>query len=163
MASHPKRQAATESFEIGSTNKNKMKKLEKKRLETLRSLKNSKTSVPGKPSASQLESFENSFSERDYVVEFVCPEFTSLCPVTGQPDFGKIVIRYVPDTRCIESKSLKLFLFAFRNHETFHEEAVNLILEAVQEACSPRRAEVEGEFHPRGGISIHVKAKIGER
>ena len=98
----------------------------------------------------------------DYVIEFDCPEYTSLCPVTGQPDFGHIVIRYIPDQKCIESKSLKLFLYSCRNASTFHEEAVNSILDAVVNACSPRAAEVVGKFRPRGGIAINVTARYGD-
>ena len=83
--------------------------------------------------------------------------------MTGQPDFGHIVIRYIPDKRCIESKSLKLFLYSFRNANIFHEEAVNKILDAVVAACAPRRAEVTGNFRPRGGIAINVKAVFGDK
>ena len=83
--------------------------------------------------------------------------------MTNQPDFGHIVLRYIPDKLCIESKSLKLFLFSFRNDNTFHEEAVNRILDAVVEACSPRHAVVEGHFRPRGGIAINVKASYDRK
>ena len=113
---------------------------------------------PSSPDEARLEVFDNVYADRDYEIEFDCPEFTSLCPVTGQPDFGHIVLRYIPDRSCIESKSLKLFLFSFRNENTFHEEAVNRILDAVVAACSPRHAVVEGHFRPRGGIAINVKA-----
>ena len=92
---------------------------------------------------------------------FDCPEYTSLCPVTGQPDFGHIILRYVPDKLCIESKSLKLYLYSFRNTNTFHEESVNTILDAVVKTCAPRKAEVIGRFRPRGGIAINVKATYG--
>ena len=84
-----------------------------------------------------------------------------MCPVTGQPDFGHIIIRYIADKRCIESKSLKLYLFSFRNTPTFHEESVNRILKDIVEACNPRKAEVVGLFRPRGGIAINVKATFG--
>ena len=113
---------------------------------------------PSSPDEAHLEVFDNVYADRDYEIEFDCPEFTSLCPVTGQPDFGHIVLRYIPDKSCIESKSLKLYLFSFRNENTFHEEAVNRILDAVVAACSPRHAVVEGRFRPRGGIAINVKA-----
>jgi len=86
-----------------------------------------------------------------------------LCPVTGQPDFGHIVIRYIPDKLCVESKSLKLYLFSFRNAATFHEEAVNTILDAVVALVKPRAAEVSGDFNPRGGIAIKVKATYGDK
>ena len=116
----------------------------------------STTPYPDSPDAARLECFANQYVGRDYWITFDCPEFTSLCPVTNQPDFGHITIRYVPDERCIESKSLKLYLFAFRNHNTFHEEAVNRILSDLVSACAPREMTVEGDFRPRGGISIHV-------
>jgi len=134
------------------------KPLDSTRFENLTLLKKSETDVQISPDNSQLEAFENIYAGRNYEITFDCPEFTSLCPVTGQPDFGKITIRYIPDKLCVESKSLKLFLFSFRNHNTFHEEAVNTILDRVVETCSPHSAEVTGEFRPRGGIAITVKA-----
>lgn len=121
-------------------------------------LKTSATVVPTSPDDARLETFANTHPDRDYTVQFECPEFTSLCPITGQPDFGEIIIEYVPDKRCIESKSLKLYLFAFRNHGAFHEEVVNRILEDVVQACRPREAVVTGEFNPRGGIALSVTA-----
>jgi 7-cyano-7-deazaguanine reductase len=135
--------------------------MENKRFDRLTLLAASERRYPKSPDEAKLECFDNLFSGRDYVIEFDCPEFTSLCPVTGQPDFGHIVLRYVPDKLCIESKSLKLYLYSFRNHPTFHEEVVNTVLDAVVAACSPRRAEVVGRFRPRGGISINVKAAMG--
>lgn len=116
------------------------------------------TRYPESPDEATLEVFENRYANRDYWITFRCPEFTSRCPVTNQPDFGTVTIRYMPDRTCIESKSLKLYLFSFRNHNTFHEEAVNRILDAVVDACAPRKARVEGTFNPRGGISIDVSA-----
>ena len=110
-----------------------------------------------------LETFPNKHPERDYFVKFNCPEFTSLCPVTGQPDFGHIRIRYIADKLCIESKSLKLYLYSFRNHHTFHEEAVNRILTDMVKACKPRWMEVNGEFRPRGGISLTITATEGKK
>ena len=101
-----------------------------------------------------LESFVNKHPERDYFVKFNCPEFTSLCPMTGQPDFATIYINYVPDERLVESKSLKLYLFGFRNHGDFHEDCVNVIMNDLVALMSPRYIEVWGEFTPRGGISI---------
>ena len=124
-------------------------------------LKASETRYPESPDKAKLETFKNIYHARDYVITFDCPEFTSLCPVTGQPDFGTITIRYIPDKTCVESKSLKLYLYAFRNHNTFHEEAVNTILDELVNKCSPRKAEVIGIFRPRGGIAIHVKACHG--
>ncbi|MDZ7342752.1 MAG: preQ(1) synthase [candidate division KSB1 bacterium] len=122
-------------------------------------LKRSEQRYPESPDAARLETFANRYSDRDYWITFDCPEFTSLCPVTGQPDFGHLTIRYVPNQRCIESKSLKLYLFSFRNYGTFHEEVVNRVLDDIVAACQPRQAVVVGEFLPRGGISIRVEAK----
>jgi len=116
------------------------------------------TQYPDSPDDAVLETFANRYADRDYVITFECPEFTSRCPVTNQPDFGCITITYVADQLCIESKALKLYLFAFRNHNTFHEEAVNRILDDVVKACAPRRCTVYGNFNPRGGISIKVEA-----
>jgi len=135
----------------------------KERFRGLTLLSASERNYPASPAEAKLEAFDNLYADRDYVVEFDCPEYTSLCPVTGQPDFGHIVVRYVPDKRCIESKSLKLYLYSFRNTNTFHEESVNTILDAVVKCCSPRRAEVVGRFRPRGGIAINVKATYGDK
>ena len=134
----------------------------RERFRDLTLLSASERNYPNSPDAARLEAFENIYADRDYVIEFDCPEYTSLCPVTGQPDFGHIIIRYVPDKRCIESKSLKLYLYSFRNASTFHEESVNTILDAVVKECAPRRAEVIGRFRPRGGIAINVKATYGD-
>ena len=114
---------------------------------------------PETPETARLEMFENQYCGRDYWVTFDCPEFTSRCPVTNQPDFAHIRIRYIPDRLCVESKSLKLYLFAYRNHNTFHEEAVNRIMDDIVSACSPREIIVEGRFSPRGGISISVETR----
>lgn len=133
-----------------------MKKMDSGRFSKLTLLKASKTSFQGSPMGASIEVFDNLFPGRDYEITLDCPEFTSLCPVTGQPDFGEITIRYVPGKLCIESKSLKLFLFSFRNFNTFHEESVNIILDRIAAACSPRWIEVTGKFHPRGGIAINV-------
>jgi 7-cyano-7-deazaguanine reductase len=118
----------------------------------------SKTEYPTSPDNASLEAFENRYADRDYWVEFDCPEFTALCPMTGQPDFGHITIRYIPDALCVESKSLKLYLFSFRNHGTFHEEVVNRVLEDVVKTIQPRVATVKGVFNPRGGIAIIAEA-----
>jgi 7-cyano-7-deazaguanine reductase len=133
-----------------------------KRFDKLTLLTKSETTVSTSPEMANLEVFDNLYSKRDYEITFDCPEFTSLCPVTGQPDFGKITITYVPDKLCVESKSLKLFMFSFRSHNTFHEEVVNSILEKVVEACSPRWIEVVGEFRPRGGIALTIRAVDGK-
>ena len=114
------------------------------------------TRYPTSPDEARLEVFDNSYADRDYWITFDCPEFTSLCPVTNQPDFGTIQIRYIADKTCIESKSLKLYLFSFRNHNTFHEEAVNRIMDDIIATCNPREIIVDGQFNPRGGISINV-------
>ena len=108
-----------------------------------------------------LESFENRHPEGDYWVRFNCPEFTSLCPITGQPDFAEIRISYIPDRRMVESKSLKLYLFSFRNHGAFHEDCVNIIMKDLVRLMDPRYIEVTGFFTPRGGISIHPYANYG--
>ncbi len=108
-----------------------------------------------------LETFENLHQENDYWVEFLCPEFTTLCPITGQPDFAEIVIRYIPDKRMVESKSLKLYLFSFRNHGDFHEDCVNIIMKDLIKLMDPRYIEVLGRFVPRGGIAIHPYANYG--
>ena len=113
-----------------------------------------------------LESFENKHPENDYWVLFNCPlfncpEFTSLCPITGQPDFAEIKIQYVPDVRMVESKSLKLYLFSFRNHGDFHEDCVNIIMKDLIRLMDPKYIEVTGIFTPRGGISIYPYANYG--
>lgn len=131
------------------------------RLSGLTLLSANESNYPDSPESARLETFENIYPDNDYVIEFDCPEYTSLCPVTGQPDFGHIWIRYVPGKRCIESKSLKLYLFSFRNSPTFHEESVNRIMLDVIAACQPQKIEVVGRFNPRGGIAINVKAVHG--
>ena len=108
-----------------------------------------------------LESFVNKHQENDYWVRFNCPEFTSLCPITGQPDFAEIRIEYIPDVRMVESKSLKLYLFSFRNHGDFHEDCVNIIMKDLIRLMDPKYIEVTGLFTPRGGISIHPYANYG--
>ena len=108
-----------------------------------------------------LETFENKHPENDYWVQFNCPEFTTLCPITGQPDFAEIVIKYIPDVRMVESKSLKLYLFSFRNHGDFHEDCVNTIMKDLIRLMDPKYIEVTGLFTPRGGISIHPYANYG--
>ena len=108
-----------------------------------------------------LETFSNKHPENDYWVKFNCPEFTSLCPITGQPDFAEIVIRYIPAEKMVESKSLKLYLFSFRNHGDFHEDCVNIIMKDLKKLMEPKYIEVIGLFTPRGGISIHPFANYG--
>ena len=108
-----------------------------------------------------LEAFTNRHPERDYRVHFDCTEFTSLCPITAQPDYATIYINYIPDVRMVESKSLKLYLFSFRNHGAFHEDCVNIIMKDLIELMDPRYIEVVGDFTPRGGISILPFANYG--
>ena len=108
-----------------------------------------------------LETFENKHRGNDYWVRFNCPEFTSLCPITGQPDFAEIRIEYIPDVKMVESKSLKLYLFSFRNHGDFHEDCVNIIMKDLVKLMEPKYIEVEGLFTPRGGISIYPYANYG--
>lgn len=110
---------------------------------------------------SVLETFINKHPENDYWVRFNCPEFTSLCPITGQPDFAEIRIEYIPDIKMVESKSLKLYLFSFRNHGDFHEDCVNKIMKDLIHLMNPKYIEVSGFFTPRGGISIYPYANFG--
>ncbi len=109
-----------------------------------------------------LETFVNKHQDNDYWVRFNCPEFTSLCPITGQPDFAEIRIAYIPDVKMVESKSLKLYLFSFRNHGDFHEDCVNIIMKDLVRLMNPRYIEVVGLFTPRGGISIYPYANYGK-
>ena len=109
-----------------------------------------------------LETFVNKHQDRDYWVTFDCPEFTSLCPMTGQPDFATLTIRYIPSERMVESKSLKLYLFSFRNHGDFHEDCVNMILNDLVKLMKPKYIEVLGTFNPRGGISIVPFVNYGQ-
>lgn len=110
---------------------------------------------------SVLETFVNKHPGNDYWVRFNCPEFTSLCPITGQPDYAEIRIEYIPDERMVESKSLKLYLFSYRNHGDFHEDCVNKIMKDLISLMNPKYIEVTGFFTPRGGISIHPYANYG--
>ena len=109
-----------------------------------------------------LEAFDNQHPDRDYWVQFNCPEFTSLCPITGQPDFAEIRILYIPDVKMVESKSLKLYLNSFRNHGDFHEDCINIILDDLVRLMQPRYIEVTGIFVPRGGISIYPYVNYGK-
>ncbi|HEX7780546.1 MAG TPA: preQ(1) synthase [Vicinamibacterales bacterium] len=112
--------------------------------------------------ATSLETFPNPRPERDYEIEIRCPEFTSLCPKTGLPDFGEIVIRYVPDRACIELKALKYYLIDYRNQGIFYEAATNRILDDLVAACQPRRMTVTGAFSVRGGITTRVTAEYAK-
>jgi 7-cyano-7-deazaguanine reductase len=111
------------------------------------------------PSAGQLETFPNPYPGREYTIEIVCPEFTSLCPKTGQPDFGTLTFTYVPAGRCVELKSLKLYLQRYRNQGAFYETVVNRILDDFVSAAQPRRCTLVGAFTPRGGITTTVTCR----
>jgi 7-cyano-7-deazaguanine reductase len=110
-----------------------------------------------------LETFQNQYTGREYEIEITCPEFTCLCPRTGQPDFAVIKIKYVPDDLCIELRSLKLYMFSYRDKGEFHEHVTNKILDDIVEACRPNRAEVLGDFNVRGGIKTTVKATYSKK
>ena len=114
--------------------------------------------MPSEPSK-QLESFPNPRPERDYEIRFECPEFTCLCPRTGQPDFATITVTYVPDAHCVELKSLKLYLWSYRNEGHFHEAVTNRILDDLVEITGPRRMKVVGDFFIRGGIHTVITAE----
>lgn len=120
------------------------------------------TQYPTDYSPDVLETVPNVHSARDYFVKFNCPEFTSLCPITGQPDFATIYLSYIPDERLVESKSLKLYLFSFRNHGDFHEDCINTILLDLVALLDPRYLEVWGKFTPRGGLSIDPYCNYGK-
>ncbi len=114
--------------------------------------------MPSKPTR-KLETFANPSPERDYVIRHLCPEYTALCPVTGQPDFGTIIVSYIPDRICVELKSLKLYLWSFRDEGHFFEQVTNQILEDLVRATKPRRMKVVGRFGVRGGIWTRVTAR----
>ena len=114
--------------------------------------------MPTQPSRT-LETFPNPAPERDYWIRHVCPEYTALCPVTGQPDFGTIVIHYVPDRLCVELKSLKLYIWSFRNEGHFFEQVTNQVMDDLVRALSPRKLRVVGRFNVRGGITTRVVAR----
>ena len=120
-----------------------------------------RTEYPTDYAPELLETFENRHKDNDYWVQFNCPEFTSLCPITGQPDFAEIKIMYIPGERMVESKSLKLYLFSFRQHGDFHEDCVNTIMKDLVRLMDPKYIEVVGLFTPRGGISIYPYANYG--
>ena len=126
------------------------------------SLLGNKTEYKQEYAPEVLETFANKHPENDYRVRFRCPEFTALCPITGQPDFATILIDYIPDVRMVESKSLKLYLFSFRNHGAFHEDCVNIIRNDLIRLMDPKYIEVTGIFTPRGGISIRPYCNYGK-
>lgn len=120
------------------------------------------TSYENEYNPALLECFDNKHAQRDYWVKFNCPEFTSLCPITKQPDFASVYISYIPDIKMVESKSLKLYLFSFRNHGAFHEDCINIIMNDLISLLYPRYIEVLGKFMPRGGISIDPYCNYGK-
>ena len=126
-------------------------------------LGNQGTKYPMDYAPEMLETFVNKHQDTDYFVKFNCPEFTSLCPLTGQPDFATIYISYVPDVKMVESKSLKLYLFSFRNHGDFHEDCINIIMKDLVKLMDPKYIEVWGKFTPRGGISIDPYTNCGRK
>ena len=139
----------------------KMQKTQKDNLKNLKHLgKNTNYTFEYNPNL--LESVPNPHVENDYFIKFNCPEFTSLCPITNQPDFATMYISYIPDALIIESKSLKLYLFSFRNHGGFHEDCVNIIAKDLIQILSPRYLEVWGKFTPRGGLSIDPYVNYGK-
>ncbi len=126
----------------------------------LRVLGGKAPNVPeGAPGAHLLETFPNRYPDRPYIVSIVFPEFTSLCPVTGQPDFATIVAEFIPDQRCVESKSFKLYMFAYRDHQSFMESITNAVLDDLVAALDPLWCRVKGLFTPRGGTQLHVFAE----
>ncbi len=131
-------------------------------LEGVTLLGNTATKYPDTYSPGVLETYVNKHPDNEYLVTFTCPEFTSLCPKTGQPDFAKILINYIPRDLMVESKSLKLYLFSFRNHGDFHEDCINIIMKDLVKLMNPRYLEVIGIFTPRGGISIYPFANYGD-
>ena len=125
-------------------------------------LKKGEMRYPTSPDEAELETFENANQQRNYWIQFKTSEFTSLCPITGQPDFATITIEYIPEKLCVESKSLKLYLFSFRQTGTFYEEIVNRIYTDLSEQLKPRRLVVNGDFTARGGITSAVKIDSAE-
>lgn len=120
-----------------------------------------KTELPESPGTAVLESVPNPHPDSDYVVRFTQPEFTSICPITGQPDFAHMVIDYVPDQRLVESKSLKLYLASFRNHGAFHEDCTVAIAKRLEELLEPRWLRIGGYWFPRGGMPIDIFYQSG--
>jgi 7-cyano-7-deazaguanine reductase len=127
---------------------------------TLTLLGQSEAALPDRPERARLETFPNPRAGREYRIRIDCPDFTSLCPVTGQPDFAELVLEYVPGALCLETKSLKLYLASYRNVGAFNEDVVNRILDALSTACTPRWMRLEGRFAPRGGLALTVTAEF---
>jgi 7-cyano-7-deazaguanine reductase len=139
----------------------------KKNVKTLTLLGNSQAAFPSTPSASIIEVFPNRYPGRNYRIRFQCSEFTSLCPVTGQPDYATLEIEYIPGPLCIETKSLKFYLASYRAVKDFNENIANQILDDLQKACQPRQMQVQASFHQRGGIALSVcvqnEEEVGEK
>ncbi len=135
----------------------------KEKIKGITLLGNAATSFPEEPSASVLETFPNRNPDREYWVKFDCSDFTSLCPVTGQPDFARIEIRYIPDKLCVELKSVKLYMWSYRDEGAFHEDVTNKILDDIVAAIKPRWLEVIGHFNVRGGIATDVTVRHGRK
>ncbi len=136
-----------------------MKRPSSKPYDGLTLLGNSVASLPAGPDQARLEIFPNPRPRRPYRIRIDCPDFTSLCPVTGQPDFAEVVLEYIPGAKCLETKSLKLYFASFRNTRAFNEDVINRILDALVAACRPRWMRLEGRFAPRGGLALTVVAE----
>ena len=136
-----------------------MSKKRDRKYAALTLLGNPRAAFPKSPRQGTLEAFPNPKPRRDYSIRIDCPDFTSLCPVTGQPDFAEITVEYVPGDRCLETKSLKLYLASYRNVHAFNEAAINRILDDLVKACHPRRMLIEGRFVARGGLALTVTAE----
>lgn len=136
-----------------------MNRSRNKKYASLTLLGNSEAAFPKSPHQAKIETFQNPKPTRDYSISLDCPDFTSLCPVTGQPDFAEVLVEYVPDKLCIETKSLKLYLSSYRNVHSFNEQVINNILDDLVKTCRPRRMRVQGKFVPRGGLSLAVIAE----
>lgn len=130
-----------------------------KKYAALTLLGNSQAAFPKSPQQATLEAFPNPNAQRDFSIRIDCPDFTSLCPVTGQPDFAEIFVEYIPDARCLETKSLKLYLASYRNVHAFNEAVINRILDDLVGACQPRHMRIEGRFAARGGLALTVVAE----
>jgi 7-cyano-7-deazaguanine reductase len=126
-------------------------------------LGHSEAKIPSSPAGAHLETFPNPAPERNYQIQFETDDFTSVCPVTGQPDFARIDIDYVPDRLCVESKSLKFYLASYRNERAFNEAVTNHILDDFVKACAPHEAVVTAQFSARGGIALTVRAEYPDR
>jgi 7-cyano-7-deazaguanine reductase len=136
-----------------------MKRSRNKTYAGLTLLGNSEAAFPKSPAQAKIETFPNPRPGRNFIIHLECPDFTSLCPVTGQPDFAEIIVDYTPDALCVETKSLKLYLSSYRNVHSFNERVVNSILDDLVKACAPRKMTILGKFAPRGGLALSVTAE----